>query len=310
MASRNRWSQWIIFLLVILNLALLASFWYSRLKREPIKSKSLIEKGSQTTPVQPGLDDPQWQRQSGRLARFLERELNYSSQQVKQFMQLRDDHFQRTRQLRLQMDDLRKEMMNQLMEQTPDTELVQQLSQQMGQKFAALEKATFDHMLGLMKIGDVTQRSKYKRLIRDILEQMRPPGHGARPGPDRPPRTNRTDGPERMNGANRPNKGQRSEGPGRMQSQVQGQHFLDRLESELNLTTTQLEKIQPIVSATFQTLQAIPHDPKYRDHHLRREAAENLHRTMKKKIRAILTEEQKRHYDQIANTKMPPPPRR
>jgi hypothetical protein len=233
------------------------------------------------------------------------------------------------------MDECRRKMMDQLVEDQPDIDLAERASQEMGDTFAALEKATFDHMLALMEIGDDRQREKYKHLIRDIMEQMRPPGHkggpphGQRPSQGKsqpPPRRqqessdqNRYHPPgrqadretergetERSNSPQYTERSQRRQRPGQ---QDQGTQYLNRLERDLNLSPQQVEQIRSYVTATFQKLQSIPNDPNYRGHHERRTAAETLFQAMNQKIRAILTEEQKQIFSQM-ETHRPPKPLR
>jgi Spy/CpxP family protein refolding chaperone len=299
--GRNRFTNWLIIILVLLNLGLLATFWYSRLN-PPQEKTGVIE----DTGRQPGLRGrpaaEHRQKQAGQLARFLEKELNFTQQQVQQFLKLREEHFQKADQLRKKMDDLRKEMMDHLLDPLPDTDKAEQLAAALGQTMAELEKTMFRHMLELMNIGDTQQREKYRMLLREILNRLRPPDHG--PPPGKQPRGRPED---QVEGSPEDRERPPQRGPGQEGGRTAG--YLNRLRSQLQLIPEQVEKIRPIVTAALQKLESIPSDPTYRDHRERREAAERIHRQMDSQIEALLTEEQKWRYTQMKSQYDRHPPR-
>ncbi|MCP5046652.1 MAG: periplasmic heavy metal sensor [bacterium] len=320
--SKGRFTNGMVFLLVLVNLALLATFWYSRSKPagkeiEKVKKSEGIRKQPDDRRRQPGQDDPdargreerQRAKEGERLARFLETELNFTQDQVKKFLDMREKHHQKTATLRKQMDDLRKEMMGHLLDEDLDKEKVEALAKSVGEKMAALEKGMFYHLLDLVKMGDSLQQTKYKTLMHEILEQFRPADHkgppkGGPPGRRRP----RGERDDRRPGE-RPPGGHQGQGPPRGERgnpQPPGD-LMRKLRDELSLSESQWGKIRPIVEAAFKKLEFIP--TQYAEHHERREAKDAAFRDMDKRIEALLTEEQKRKYRQIEKDNPPPPQR-
>lgn len=187
--TQNRGVRWLIIGLVVLNLLLLASFWYSKLGTSDKKIKAGGDSQRRGEVRGPDLQRQRemGERQDKRTEAFLKSELGFSQQQVDEFIKIRKEHRAAAEQLRHRMDELRRSMMDQLLEERPDYELVDRLSMQMGQTLTELEKSTFYHLDKLMSIGDEEQRRKTRSMMRQIMEQLRPPDHRGRPGGPGPP---------------------------------------------------------------------------------------------------------------------------
>ncbi len=299
--SRDRFTYGMIFLLVLVNLALLATFWYSRTKApvtEPPKVKT--GSGDQGRPQAHLQGDQARARQSKRIAHFLETELEFTKEQVKKFQRLTDEHHQSTSQLRHQMDELRKEMMGHLLDEDLDKTKVEALAQSIGKKMIEMETGMFYHILSLLKLGDSQQEGKYKDRMRKILEQFRPPDH--RSGPQGGPQGERSRS-DRPPGNRPPGDGP----PGDQRKGPQAQELMNRIQDELRLSELLAVKIRVIVEAAFKQLNDIP--SQYDQHHERREAAETIFRNMDKQIEALLTGEQIKQYREIDKGGPPGPPR-
>jgi len=191
----NRWTGWIIASLVILNIVLLGSFWYSHFKsgQETAITGTGQSVGDVQQPVEQNtnalpLDDKRRTQQDRRLAEYLKREMNYSQSQVEQFFKLRQAHHAKIQVLNKQMDKSRRQMMDMLLTENPDLETVKKITARIGGYLSQIEEQTFKHFLDLMNIGDQDQRQKYKQLLREILHQLRPPQPaGQLPQPQQPP---------------------------------------------------------------------------------------------------------------------------
>ena len=286
--TRNRLTKWFILILVILNLALLATIWYPRLippKKEAVEPTKQDKK-----------DKHNRVKRSERLVGFLKKELNFTREQGDKFLQLREEHFQKTDQLRRQIDDLRKEMMDHLLEKEPDSAEVERLTVEMGKKMSDHEKMVFNHFLELMNLCDAEQKQKYRTLLREILHQLAPPKE---PPPQKahqpPPRGDRGEGPDLREP---PNRGHR---PGPMDVEDR----LRRLRHLLGLTDSQMDKIRPVVESAMEKLEKIPSDPRYKSHDERREAKNRVHQWEDSQIEALLTDQQKIRYQEIKERRTP-----
>jgi len=328
--TRDRKSNWVLIILVILNLALLATIWYPKLN-PPEKVTPTEQKKQEDYDKRYILAEQDRKQRDKRLVGFLKKELNFTRDQVDKFIQLRDEHFQKTIQLRRQVDDLRREMMEHLLDQQPDSSQVEKLAEKMGQKTAELEKAVFYHFIELMGVCDSEQKSKYKSLLREILNQLKPPDQppppgdhsweptGSPPGKDRKqeelrpplPREDRQPG-TRTPGIDYPPQDRREPPP---RDDPGGQHhaerFFNRLRHQLQLTDSQANKIQPLVESARQKLEKIPYDSQYSTHEERRQAMNQVNQWLDSEIEALLTDQQKKQYTGIKkerNQRQPPHP--
>ena len=301
--TRNRAGNWVLIILVVLNLALLATIWYPRLN--PPQKEIQREQKKPDDDKRYRKDEENRKQRDKNLVGFLRRELNFTQEQVDKFMQLRDEHFQKTRQLRRQVDDLRREMMELLLDDQLDSSRVEQFVEKMGQKTTELEKTVFYHFVELMKVCDSEQKSKYKTLLREILNQLKPPDH-------RPPPESRASGTARRPAGSDKAPEERRAPPLRDErvGLNHGERHFRRLRDQLHLTDSQAAKIQPLVETAFQELEKIPYDSQYRDHEERRKAMEKVQQRLDRQIETLLTGQQKKQYAEIKEERRrrPPPP--
>ena len=314
--TRNRAVNWVVIILVILNLALLATIWYPRLN-PPGKATQTEEKKQDDYDKRYRRGDKGKETRDKRLAGFLKRELNFTQDQVDTFMQLREEHLKKMGQSRRQVDDLRREMMEQLLDDRFDSSRVEQLAEKMGQKTAELEKTVFYHFIELMGVCDSEQVSKYKTLLREILNQLKPPDH--RPPPREHPREMaRRPAEKDKEEERRPPPHREDRQPDRRepaQRDERGGHnhaerYFNRLHDQLQLTGPQANKIRPLVESAHQKLEKIPHDSQYRSNEERRQAMNQVNQRLDSQIEALLTEQQKKQYSRIKeerNRRHPPP---
>lgn len=188
--SKKRITGWAVVILVLLNLALLATIWINK----PGKAEPRVKGQGQQTEPEDRLNQGQNRRleQQRRLAEFLIHELRFTRDQMKRFEALRHEHHQKARELKKKTMDLRKEMMNELLAEKPDRDKARALSRSIGETFREIEETTFDHFLDLVNLCQPDQKPKFKQLLHEILDMMKPPYHGPPRGqprkrPKRPP---------------------------------------------------------------------------------------------------------------------------
>ncbi len=169
--KKNRLTMWVIVLLVVLNLLTLSAIW--------MKNFSGFDKG----------------KRSGGEA-FLISELQLSDVQVEQFRKLRDIHFEETREIHREMNDLRQAITDELFRENPDSAKVAQWAQEVGKMHAAIENARFAHFQALKEICEPAQRDKFRSVMRELQRNNRPgPGGPPGRGPRGPKPRRRGNGP-------------------------------------------------------------------------------------------------------------------
>jgi len=175
--TKNRFTFWTIVILVILNISTISMLWFNQNKR---------------IGVSPQIREP---RQDQRTLQFLQKELNLTDAQIKQYDQLRQAHGERTRPLVNDIRQLKKEMMDEIFNDEPDTIKAMQIADLIGKKQTELERITFKHLLDLKELCGKEQLGKLQGLMDEFFRRNPPQGQGAPPPRERPmnppPRENR-----------------------------------------------------------------------------------------------------------------------
>ncbi|MEM6965686.1 MAG: periplasmic heavy metal sensor [Bacteroidota bacterium] len=158
----NKYTKYLIGALVLMNTVLLFAFFTVR-------------------PPERGQHPDKHERK--RIEAFLKSELNLSKEQVVKFKELREAHFAERRAHWQSIRPLKKEMMEALSSETPDTLQAKSIADQIGQLEAEKEKMLIDHYLKLQaectpeqreKLADVFQRAmKPKRFHKKRGERKR-----------------------------------------------------------------------------------------------------------------------------------------
>jgi Spy/CpxP family protein refolding chaperone len=167
--NKKRWAFWGVALLVIMNIASLATVWFQQHHRpEPFP------------PAGPPQD---------RMNAFLKHELELTEAQAEKLASLQREHFQQAKALHDRIRDLKHELFNELALDAPDTLQVERLAEAIGVQQRELEKAAFYHFLAFKRLCTPAQQKKLDRLFDELLRMMdpqrRPPPADAR---ERPPR--------------------------------------------------------------------------------------------------------------------------
>ncbi|MCP4152501.1 MAG: periplasmic heavy metal sensor, partial [bacterium] len=168
---------WFTILLVLLNLALLFSIWYPRLKTtETVAVKK-------ETPRQGRINTGYWNQ----IEYYLREELKFTEEQVERFKQLQSEHLVRAKALRDKNHKIRNEIMTLLFDDNPNKSEVEKLSHDLGVMHEKLEKEIFFHFMDLMAACQPDQRANFKQLLHKVFERQRPPepppGHRPRQHP-------------------------------------------------------------------------------------------------------------------------------
>jgi hypothetical protein len=180
--NRKTIFQVIIVVLLLVNTVVLVMMWWGRRDKVP----------------------------NGPAKEYLEKELALNEQQLKTYTELRQAHFATMQQVNRDLRSLKEEFFDHLSNGKNDTTQVHQLAQQIANNEAKKELATFDHFTKLGSILNEQQKTKFDKIIKNVLRMMARPGPGRPPGPPRGERRPMMDSSDRRNG---PPGGPRDEGP-------------------------------------------------------------------------------------------------
>ena len=122
MSFYNKYTKWIVGALVLMNLVLLFAFFTSNSRQRGEHSSKKIEK-------------------------FLQKELNLTDEQSVKFKELRNAHFQKSKEHWKTIRSLKKEMLEAISAESPDTLNANNLADQIGTLEAKKEKLLINHYL-------------------------------------------------------------------------------------------------------------------------------------------------------------------
>jgi len=147
--KKQKWSNWIILILIIFNITTLVTLW--SLKPDRAKDGTVMN-----------------MRRERHIMNFLSDELSFNESQSNNFRTMRKKHFIKIQKISRQINTLRHEIMETIAQETPDTVKIQMLSKKMGLLHADREMNNARHFLGLRKICNTGQRANFKHLIRNL----------------------------------------------------------------------------------------------------------------------------------------------
>ncbi|MBA4313519.1 MAG: hypothetical protein C0417_12920 [Chlorobiaceae bacterium] len=176
--TKNRFTFWTIVILVILNISTISMLWFNQNSR---------------IGDSPQLREP---KQDQRTLQFLQKELNLTDEQIHQYDQLRQAHGERTRPLVNDIRYSKKEMMDEIFNDEPDTIKAMQISDLIGKKQTELERITFKHFLDLKELCGKEQLGKLQGLMDEFFRRNPQQRQEGQPTPHErpmkpPPRENR-----------------------------------------------------------------------------------------------------------------------
>lgn len=147
----NKYTKWLVGALVLMNMVLLFAFFSFR----------------------PAEVDPPKENHSEKIQKYLKQELNLSADQAVKFKSLRKAYFEEKKEKWEAIKKLKKEMMDAISTETPDTEKAQDLANQIGALEAGKEKLLINHYLNLQAECTPEQREKLEQVFRKAMKRSK-----------------------------------------------------------------------------------------------------------------------------------------
>jgi Spy/CpxP family protein refolding chaperone len=165
--------KWCVGILVILNIVLLVNSW-----RKP---------GVMHPPP-----NPPRHADGGGPAKMIIEELKFTTDQIKQFEKLKEEHQQAIRELHDKGREIRHSYFELLKQDEVDQSSADELSVEIANNQKEIEKVTFEHFKAVRKICTAEQKKHFDEIIGDVLRHMAGNGRGPMPpthphGPEGPP---------------------------------------------------------------------------------------------------------------------------
>ena len=161
---------WVIVILVATNLSMGITFLFH--KQQDWKAA----KQAQETAI----EVPTEQR-----TKFFREQLNLTPEQVNQFRELNRNYNRSARDITMQLDDLRAEMVDEMANTEPNQQLLDTITMNIGALHTQLKKNTIDYYMGMKAVCDDNQKIKLNEIFKSMLKQnedVKLPGRQGRYG--------------------------------------------------------------------------------------------------------------------------------
>jgi Spy/CpxP family protein refolding chaperone len=156
--AQNKWTAWLIGLLVLLNILLLGALWMGSKRGKPHR----------------GPDE------RGHMDQRMAKELALSDEQAAQFKDLWEAHKREMNEVHDKVNTLRKQRMETLLQSNPDSTQLQLLALQIGQEQTRVEVLFSQHYFKLWAICNEAQRKELPKLFEKMMRRKR--DRGEHPG--------------------------------------------------------------------------------------------------------------------------------
>lgn len=161
--TKQKTYVWLIILLLVVNLTTLTLLWLGRPGPPPFNNNDLPNTN-----------------------KFLKNDLGLNDEQEKMFTQIRKAHFDSTGALNGELWLKRRLIQEEAFKDNPDTQIVNMLSNEIGNLQKVNEKFIFNHFLELKKVLNKEQLEKFKTIISKKEKKRPQPFDGERHGPPPP----------------------------------------------------------------------------------------------------------------------------
>jgi len=147
---------WVIVILLATNLSMGISFLYNK-KQE----SKVIEQSEETK-----FEVPAEQR-----TRFFREQLNLSAEQVDLFRELNRNYNRTAREITLQLEGLRAEMVDEMGKPEANRQRLAEITNEIGELHTRLKNVTIDYYMGMKTAADEQQKEKLNEIFRSMLKQ-------------------------------------------------------------------------------------------------------------------------------------------
>jgi periplasmic protein CpxP/Spy len=185
--SRKHFANWIVALLVVLNVATLGALWLSVLRRPEARPRR--DDGKTEAPRATAAQTDGTKTDDVRL--FLERELGLSPDQKAEFERLRTSHAAGIQAVQAEIQRLKKAEMDAFLAGRADDATAAAI----GAKETEKEKLLYAHLRDLMAICRPEQQERFRQVMGEILRLMAPKGGQPQGDGSKPPRKESLDRP-------------------------------------------------------------------------------------------------------------------
>ena len=167
--SKNKLLFTTIILLVLINVSTLSLMWYWKIN-EP----------------HPPVFEPRGYGPPPEGREFLKEQLKLTDSQMETVDKIRDEHLMKIKKIREGMKDLKDKLFSNLSNPDADTNMLKEITNQIGTLEAKIDLITYNNFREVRKICTDEQKKKFDEIILDLMRMNAPRPPGMRPPPPRP----------------------------------------------------------------------------------------------------------------------------
>ncbi len=183
---QNRIMGWAVVALILLNALALGTLWWTRLGPSDPGATTFMQRLGRGRRGGPGSEHGPGTTPD--VITFLERELDFDSEQTLAVRKLRKQFFEDSFQMRHSIHTLKQNMMRTIFQSETEAPEIETLAQKIGQLHADLEILQSEHFDKIRALCKPEQKTEFLQLLDDVLMMTRPeapsgPRQGVRGNP-------------------------------------------------------------------------------------------------------------------------------
>lgn len=155
--TNKKFMTWAIAILVLLNVFTLAGIWFLGFSNKPTFA-----------------DFPRREKSEF----FLKQKLNLTDEQLQKFRELREIHFEETREIIDSIQFLKSELSEEIFKETHNQAEIKKRIEQIGQLEMQIEKEKFKHFLELKSVCNLEQQKEFQKIFKEIMTSRKGPPFG------------------------------------------------------------------------------------------------------------------------------------
>jgi Spy/CpxP family protein refolding chaperone len=227
LVNQNKFKNILIIVLLTLNLLTVSIIWMQTFQKDDISQNE-----KQSRPPES--------------INLMKKALDMNEAQTTQFEKLRAEQLTKTKKLNDSLDNLKKQLAEELLDKNPDTSRAKITAREIGEMQSQVELSRFNHFKELIKICTPEQKEKLKPIMIEIFGRKPPKEE---PISKRPHETGRDQNVKEISNQNykKDRIGKRSVDEGQKPNPPSIEERLSRLNERLKLTDEQQQKIKDIL---------------------------------------------------------------
>jgi Spy/CpxP family protein refolding chaperone len=281
--NQNKFKNWLIIVLLAINLITVSVIWIQIVNKN--QTQQVIQNNRPSESVN-----------------LLKKELDLNEDQTKQLQKMRADQFDQSKKYNDRLNDLKKQLAEELFKDSPDTTLANSKAKEIGDLQSKVESIRFNHFKELLAICTPEQKEKLKPILIELF--------GRKPPKDELKPDKRPDGRENGKHLGNKNRIERNDDNAQIPREERPvppsvDEKLAKYSQRLNFTKEQEQKVRAVLLISMQKSEEL-RSRKNPDRNEIESEKEKFHNEEDKSVMKILNEDQKKEFIKMISKRRKP----